>query len=101
MKRNHFIKIPTKPIGWLVLFFIILFVTGDGLFGQKESGDFIATGEYGGAYWPTHGWRSCAPEAVDMSSEKLRAVYKYSDNPKLNTQGVAIIKDGYIVAEAY
>jgi CubicO group peptidase (beta-lactamase class C family) len=63
--------------------------------------DFIQSGKYMGVYWPTHGWRCCQPEEVGMDSETLTAVYEYAANPELNTEGIIIIKDGYIVAEAY
>ncbi len=101
MNKNRFSRPGVKPFGFLALFFVLLLLSCDVCSGQKEGRDFIASGEYQGEYWPTDGWRSCAPEAVGMSAEKLRAVFEYSDNPNLNTQGVVIIKDGYIVAEAY
>jgi len=36
-----------------------------------------------------------------MSSEKLIKVYQYAANPKINTQGIAVIRKGYIVGEDY
>jgi CubicO group peptidase (beta-lactamase class C family) len=62
---------------------------------------FFGTGSYEGAYWPTDGWRTCRPEEVGMDSEKLALVYEYVANPNLNTEGVVVIKDGYIVGESY
>ncbi len=62
---------------------------------------FLSQGEYGGDYWPTAGWRSAKPEAVGMNSAKLAEAMAYAAEPKYKTDGVVVIKDGYIVAEAY
>ena len=62
---------------------------------------FLGIGPYEGPYWPTEGWRSCAPEEVGMDSDALRAAYEYAANPNLDTRGIIVIKDGYIVGEAY
>ncbi|TFH20560.1 MAG: hypothetical protein E4H10_16520, partial [Bacteroidia bacterium] len=34
--------------------------------------DFIATGDYQGAYWPTEAWRTCEPKEVGMDPKKLK-----------------------------
>lgn len=62
---------------------------------------FVCSGSYMGEYWPTTGWRTCTPEEVGMNSEKLNKVYKYAANPNINTYGLVIVKNGYIVGEAY
>ena len=62
---------------------------------------FLGTGSYFGEYWPTVDWRSCRPEEVGMDSVKLLKVYEYGANRNLNTHGIIIVKDGYIVFEAY
>jgi CubicO group peptidase (beta-lactamase class C family) len=68
-----------------------------------ESADlkYIAKGEPTGEYWPTKGWRSCRPEAVGMDSAKLAKVISYVAEPAFKTEGFLVVKDGYIVAEAY
>ncbi len=63
--------------------------------------EFIQEGSYSGVYWPTAGWRSCSPESVGMDSERLKQVYDYVANPAVNSEGIVIVKDGYLVAEAY
>ncbi|MFC1853640.1 serine hydrolase domain-containing protein [candidate division CSSED10-310 bacterium] len=68
---------------------------------QTDDQQFLGQGPYDGEYWPTDQWRSCSPEEVGFNSERLLLVYDYLANPAINTQGVVIIKDGYIVAEAY
>ncbi len=68
---------------------------------DTSAGSFLGTGSYTGPYWPTDGWRACWPEEVGMDSEKLQLVYEYAANPSIRTHGVIIIKDGYIVGEAY
>jgi len=69
--------------------------------GKAEDVRFLGKGDYLGKYWPTSGWRSCRPEDAGMSSEKLMRVYDYAANPKINTQGLVIIRKGYIIGEAY
>jgi CubicO group peptidase (beta-lactamase class C family) len=66
-----------------------------------EAEKFLGKGEYLGEYWPTEGWRTCRPEEVGMNSEKLVKVYEYAANLDINTQGIAVIRKGYIVGEAY
>lgn len=62
---------------------------------------FLGTGTYEGDYWPTDGWRSCLPENVGIDSDKLMKVYHYAANTNINTEGIVIVKDGYIIGEAY
>ncbi len=45
--------------------------------------------------------RTCAPEAVGMDSDLLFRAYEYAANTNINTHGLVIIKNGYIVGEAY
>jgi|TARA_B100000315_G_scaffold253769_1_gene293298 CubicO group peptidase (beta-lactamase class C family) len=61
----------------------------------------LAQGPKAEAYWPTAGWRTAKPEAVGMNSAKLLQAVDYAGEAQYKTDGVAIIKDGYIVAEAY
>ncbi|UCH96543.1 MAG: serine hydrolase, partial [Candidatus Aminicenantes bacterium] len=68
---------------------------------QKKYQSFLGTGTYTGAYWPTAAWKTCKPEEVGMDSDKLYKVYEYAANPDINTWGIAIIRRGYIVGEAY
>jgi CubicO group peptidase (beta-lactamase class C family) len=62
---------------------------------------YIAQGEYAGPYWPTNGWKTCAPEAVGMNAQKLSKAIEYAASSELNTEGIVVIKDGYIIAESY
>jgi len=64
-------------------------------------GKYICQGRNDGAYWPTEGRRTAEPEEVGMSSSKLAKAIEYIAGPQYKTDGVAIIKNGYIVAEAY
>lgn len=61
----------------------------------------IARGKNTGNYWPTNGWKTCAPEAVGMDSQKLYEAMKYAATPGFKTQGILVIKEGYIISEAY
>lgn len=86
-------------------FFLCLIIC---LFGQckrkqekPHAHEFLGRGDFLGAYWPTTGWRSCRPEEVGMDSQGLIAAYDYAANPAINTEGLIIIRRGYIVGEAY
>lgn len=91
----------TNKIFAIVLIGICFSGCQDAVGGNAEDVQFLGKGDYLGKYWPTSGWRSCRPEDVGMSSEKLIKVYQYAANPKINTQGIVIIRKGYIVGEAY
>lgn len=62
---------------------------------------YLGNGEYNGEYFPTISWRMCTPESVGMNSVKLKKVYSYAANRNINTKGILVIKNGYIVLEAY
>ena len=62
---------------------------------------YVTEGKKTGAYWPTKGWRTCSPEAAGMDSKALSKAIKYALTPEFNTEGIVVIKDGYIVGETY
>lgn len=68
---------------------------------ENKAQEFLGEGEYSDEYWPTTEWRTCQPEQVGMNSGKLTRVYRYAANPNINTEGIVIIRKGYIVGEAY
>lgn len=68
---------------------------------QNPTPDYIAAGDYLGPYFPTEGWRTCSPENVGLNVDKLKIVYDYVASNDFNTNGMLIIKNGYIVFEAY
>jgi len=63
--------------------------------------NYITRGEHKGGYWPTREWKSCSPEAVGLDSRKLSRAVEYAATREFNTEGVVVIREGYIVAEAY
>lgn len=63
--------------------------------------DYISQGENTGPYWPTRGWKTCNPDAVGMDAQKLIKAIEYAATPKYKTEGILVIKNGYIVAESY
>ena len=72
--------------------------------GAFPSGEFIKTGDYQGEYFPTEGWRECAPGEVGMDAGILMdlndEIARLVEN-EYEIHSVLIIKDGYIVAEQY
>jgi CubicO group peptidase (beta-lactamase class C family) len=67
----------------------------------SEKIKYVSQGEYTGRYWPTTGWRTCKPEAVGMDSQKLAEAMEYAAISKFNSEGIVVIKNGYVTAEAY
>ena len=62
---------------------------------------FIGTGSYQGEYWPTADWRTCRPEDVGMDSSALYTAYEYAARSDFVTEGIAVIRRGYVVGEEY
>jgi len=66
------------------------------------SADFISTGKFQGAYWPTESWKTCAPDQLGIDPKKLRELNEeilLLLEMHVDIHSVLIIKDGYIVAE--
>lgn len=68
---------------------------------DPEFGKYLGQGKNTGQYWPTEDWRSSKPEEVGMDSEALVEAFEYAATPEFRTRSVVVIKDGYIVGEAY
>jgi CubicO group peptidase (beta-lactamase class C family) len=62
---------------------------------------FIAAGSYEGEYWPTADWRACRPEEVGMDSASLYTAYEYAARSSFVTEGIAVVRRGYVVGEEY
>ncbi|NPD46133.1 serine hydrolase [Lentimicrobium sp. S6] len=57
-------------------------------------------------YWPTKAWKTSTPEVQGMDSEKLSKMMEYyqkhfAEEEKQMIESVAIIRNGYIVADIY
>jgi len=63
---------------------------------SEDAKKYICQGKNEGVYWPTKEWRTAKPEEVGMNSEKLVKAIEYAANPRYKTDGVAIIKNGYL-----
>ncbi|MCJ7832771.1 MAG: beta-lactamase family protein, partial [Deltaproteobacteria bacterium] len=92
----------------LILFLVISFFISCSTLGSVDTKgtkidgkQFLGKGKYLGKYWPTDNWRTCAPEEVGIDSEKLANAIAYAANPEFKTEGIVIVKNGYIVGEAY
>lgn len=58
----------------------------------------------GANYWPKESWRTSTPEEQGMDSERLYAMFRSIqriDKDFLNLHSVLIIRNGYLVTEAY
>ena len=87
----------------LALVLITLFLGQAGAVDQAgtSEGKYLGQGNYTGNYWPTEGWKTCKPEEVGMNSAKLAPAIAYAASPEFKTDGLVIIRKGYIVGEAY
>ncbi len=97
-----------KRIKFISLFLLFLTLVSCGGGSAKVSGDFnpenypfLGNGKYKGEYFPTQSFRECTPEEAGMDSKGLVKVYNYAANPHIKTEGLIVIKDNYIVLEAY
>jgi CubicO group peptidase (beta-lactamase class C family) len=52
-------------------------------------------------YWPTEGWRASTPEEQGMDSELLARAMGFVRERNLNVHSLLVIRNGYIVADAY
>lgn len=52
-------------------------------------------------YWPTHGWRSTAPEEQGIDSGKLAEGLLAIRENRFNIHSLLIVRDGLIVLDAY
>ncbi|TXK84515.1 serine hydrolase [Paenibacillus sp. N3.4] len=61
--------------------------------------DRVSLNDKTGPYWPTEGWRTSTPEAQGMHSVILAEMLGAFQ--ERNVHSVAIVRNGYLVAEAY
>ncbi|MGC9396167.1 MAG: serine hydrolase domain-containing protein [Anaerolineae bacterium] len=61
----------------------------------------LSTSAANGAYWPTNGWRTALPQTQDMDPERLQQMFDAIKEQDLALHSVVIVRNGYIVAEAY
>jgi CubicO group peptidase (beta-lactamase class C family) len=52
-------------------------------------------------YWPTDGWRTSTPEEQGMDSNQLADMLVKIEEQEINIDSVVVIRNGYLVAEAY
>jgi len=60
-----------------------------------------AASSSGQAYWPSGVWRTSPPEEQGMDSEMLARMFQQVKDQQLNLHSLLIIRNGYLVTEAY
>ena len=50
---------------------------------------------------PTKGWMISTPEAQGMDSNRLARMIQYIENNEIDLRSIVIVRNGYIVTEAY
>ncbi len=53
------------------------------------------------SYWPTEGWKTSTPEKQGINSQKLADGINRIIDKSVNLHSVLVIRNGYIVADAY
>lgn len=54
-----------------------------------------------GPYWPTNGWRMALPQTQGMDPAKLQQMFAAIEDQNLTLHSVVIVRNSYIIAEAY
>ena len=52
-------------------------------------------------YWPTSGWRHASPESQGIDSNRLAEAINTARNGGLNIHSLLVVRNNYLVAEAY
>jgi hypothetical protein len=52
-------------------------------------------------YWPTEGWRTSTPEEQGMDSGRLADMLEWIEIKQRRIDSVTVIRNGYIVLDAY
>jgi CubicO group peptidase (beta-lactamase class C family) len=52
-------------------------------------------------YWPAHEWQVSLPEEQGMDSEMLGRMFQQVEDQQLNLHSLLIVRNGYLVTEAY
>jgi len=52
-------------------------------------------------YWPTGGWQTSTPEQQGIDSEQLAKAFDFLEEADANIHSLLIIRNGYVVADAY
>jgi CubicO group peptidase (beta-lactamase class C family) len=103
-------RISTKYLVPFLALILITFLCGQAVMAADQTSKdqektaaekYLAKGKNTGKYFPTDDWRTCKPEEAGMDSAKLIKAFEYAATPEFNTRAVVVIKDGYIVGEAY
>jgi CubicO group peptidase (beta-lactamase class C family) len=94
-------KVPRFIKAWAAIIALLFIATIYAGCEERVYEHFICSGEYQGEYWPTAEWRTCKPEEVGMDSDDLYEVYNYVSRSDFVTEGVVVIRKGYIVGEEY
>jgi len=89
----------SKFIGLLV--FLVVLLTASGCVETPDSGNESASVNESATYWPAESWRTSTPEQQGMDSEKLAELLDYVKENDINIHSLLIIRNGYIVTDAY
>lgn len=72
-----------------------------GVLGGRASAGPIPPAGAQEPYWPTHGWRRSSPEAQGIDSRVLAEAFDYIRQQKIPIHSLTIVRNGYIVLDAY
>lgn len=80
----------------LIILIIVVFILGSSLSCAKSEIE-----EFQPAYWPTEIWEHTIPEEQGMDSAQLVRMFEYIEDNDLHLHSLLIVRNGYVVTEAY
>lgn len=80
-----------NPVKICLLLLLLILTLSASVFSSSETCD---------TYWPKESWRTSTPEAQGMDSESIYQMLEYMKERR-NFHSVLIIRNGYLVTEAY
>lgn len=81
--------------------FLVVLLAASGCAEKPESGNESVSVNESVTYWPTEGWRTSIPEQQGLDSEKLGEALDYIKEKDVRIHSLMIIRNGYIVTDAY
>jgi CubicO group peptidase (beta-lactamase class C family) len=86
---------------FLLVLLLLFLLAVSGCVETPDSGNESASVNESATYWPTEGWRTSTPEQQGIDSEKLVEVMDYIQEKDIKIHSLLIIRNGYVVTDAY
>jgi CubicO group peptidase (beta-lactamase class C family) len=95
-----------RPLGFVTrhagrILVLLSLVLGSGLAGCGVGAPQARLTPPAPAYWPTNEWHTTTPEEQGVDSQQLLRALQHIDQAGINVRSLTVIRNGYIVLEAY